>query len=150
MGNYHGSMIYRVNSEGIEKDEDVIVSFNTIFKDGYNTFCQNFKAQHGQEIPVNETLSFVKSTVEKLPHNHDLYVASELADLYNIFTDTLKMKKYLILKTTINLDGELVIKSLSGQEISVDDAIAFINDNRIYEEAKNSFEEHKKEMENRK
>ena len=146
MGNYNEIMVYRVSSEGIETDEDVIKSYNTIFKGDYNIFCNNFKACQGQEVGIYDLASFIKNVTEKLPYNCDLYVAQERADLYKSFADTLKRKKYLILKTTINLDGELIIKTLSGREISIDDAISYINDQQIYEEAMSSWDGHKKEM----
>ena len=150
MGNYQASNIYIVKSEGIDTDEDVKKSFNLIFKDGYNEFCAKFRACEGHEISNDNTLIFVKDLIGKLPYNSDFYIAQEIADFYNDFTNLLERNRYLMLKTTINLDGELLIKTQSGQEISVDDAISFINDHRIYEEAMESFDEHKKELEGHK
>ena len=138
---------FRVNSDGIENDENVKTAFHHVFTNGYDTFCHNFKDAENKEILKNEIKVFLRLITNNLSYINGVYCATDTYDSFSYLEEVLIIKQYLKIKQTIRSDEEWTIKSKSGKEINIDDAIDFIHDTMIYTEASESYEQHKKEQE---
>ena len=158
--NYQSDLFYYIDTKGIETDKDLMKLFDNIgIKEFYIKFCHNMHEYHGKQI---NGLNLQKFVVKRVPTKEifELKRANTISFKNSIYNDlqeqlypelckTLVRKKYLsknIIFDTKNIN--ISIRSNTGNVVTLDEAVDFLSFHINLQEAAESFEQHKMEMEN--